>query len=177
VLTIFLHDAYFYWTHRLMHARRLFPIMHRAHHRSTNPTPWAAYAFHPLEAFVHAGIFPLVIFLYPIHPGAFAIFMIVQIGFNVLGHTGFEIYPHWFLKSWLGKFFNTPTNHSMHHQYFTGNYGLYFNLWDRFMGTNHRDYEERFLQVTSPAEPPQRATHESVQLSPRDVLAAASEDR
>jgi lathosterol oxidase len=149
VLTIFLHDAYFYWTHRLMHLPRLFVWMHRAHHHSTNPTPWAAYAFDPLEAFVEAGIFPLVLVLYPIHPLAFFIFMIWQISFNVIGHSGYEIFPPWFLDCWLGKFWNTSTNHAMHHQYFRSNYGLYFNFWDRLMGTNHRLYEERFRQVTA----------------------------
>ena len=132
-----------------MHRPRLYPILHRAHHRSTNPTPWAAYAFDPLEAFVQAGIIPLVLFLYPIHPLAFFIFMSWQITFNVLGHTGFEIFPRWFLDSWLGKFMNTPTNHVMHHQYFTSNFGLYFNLWDRLMKTNHDNYETRFREVTS----------------------------
>lgn len=153
VLTIFLHDAYFYWTHRMMHHPRLYPIMHKAHHRSVNPTPWAAYAFDPLEAVIQAAIFPLAVFLYPISPFAFLLFMVWQIGFNVIGHAGFEIYPHWLLKSWLGKFINTPTNHTMHHQYFRGNYGLYFNLWDRIMGTNHPDYEARFAAVTAKAEP------------------------
>jgi lathosterol oxidase len=132
VLTIFVHDTYFYWTHRLMHHRRLFRYMHKAHHTSVNPTPWAAYAFDPGEAFVQACIFPLI--LYPIHPLAFLIFMIWQVGFNVMGHAGFEIFPSSFLKSWPGRFLNTPTNHTMHHQYVRGNYGLYFNLWDRWMG-------------------------------------------
>jgi len=149
VITIFLHDAYFYWTHRIMHHPRLFPLMHKAHHRSTNPTPWAAYAFDPLEAFVQAAVFPLVVFLYPICAQAFLLFMLWQLSFNVVGHAGFEIYPSWLLKSWLGKIFNTPTNHTMHHQYFRGNYGLYFNIWDRMMGTNHPDYEQRFHTVTT----------------------------
>jgi Delta7-sterol 5-desaturase len=35
------HDAYFYWTHRLLHWHPLFRLAHRVHHRSTNPTPWA----------------------------------------------------------------------------------------------------------------------------------------
>jgi Delta7-sterol 5-desaturase len=148
VVTVFLHDAYFYWTHRLMHHPRLFRLMHKSHHRSTNPTPWAAYAFDPLEAFVQAGIFPLVVFLYPIHPLAFSIFMLWQIGFNVIGHSGYELYPRWFLSTWLGKFFNSATNHTMHHQYVRMNYGLYFNIWDRLMGTNHPRYEECFNRVT-----------------------------
>ena len=49
----------------------------------------------------------------------------------------------------IGKFFSTPTNHIQHHDSFKGNYGLYFNFWDRWMGTNHPDYEKRFREVTS----------------------------
>jgi Delta7-sterol 5-desaturase len=148
-ITIFLHDTYFYWTHRLIHHRALFRWFHRTHHRSHNPSPWAAYAFDPLEAFIQAGIFPLALVLYPMHPAAFGLFMLWQIFFNVLGHTGYEIYPHWLMESWLGKFLNTPTNHAMHHEFQRGNYGLYFNFWDRCMKTNHERYEERFRQVTS----------------------------
>lgn len=148
-LTILLHDTYFYWTHRLMHHPRLFRWFHRGHHLSTNPSPWAAYAFDPLEAFVQAGIFPLAVTLMPVHPLAFLLFMLWQITFNVIGHTGYEIWPRWLMDSWLGKVLNTPTNHVMHHEHFRGNYGIYFNVWDRLMGTNHERYEARFREVTS----------------------------
>jgi sterol desaturase/sphingolipid hydroxylase (fatty acid hydroxylase superfamily) len=59
VLMIVLHDAYFYWTHRLLHWRPLYRCAHHVHHRSTSPTPWAAYAFHPAEAVVQAGVYRL----------------------------------------------------------------------------------------------------------------------
>ena len=75
--------------------------------------------------------------------------MVWQIVFNVLGHTGFEYYPKWLMRTWLGRLLNTPTNHIQHHEKFTGNYGLYFNVWDRLMGTNHKDYESRFNEVTT----------------------------
>lgn len=149
VIAIFVHDAWFYWTHRLMHHRRLFRWFHRAHHLSTNPSPWAAYAFDPLEALVQALIFPILVTMMPMHPIAFFVFMTWQIVFNVVGHTGYEIWPRWLMDSWLGKFINTPTNHAMHHETFRGNYGLYFNIWDRLMGTNHERYEARFREVTS----------------------------
>jgi lathosterol oxidase len=148
-LTILLHDTYFFWTHRLMHHPRLFRLFHRAHHLSNNPTPWASYAFSPLEALVQASIFPLAVFVMPIHPLAFFCFMLWQVSFNVAGHTGYEFHPRWLMDSWLGKVFNTPTNHIMHHEHFRGNYGLYFNVWDRLMGTNHERYETRFREVTS----------------------------
>ena len=147
-VTILIHDTYFYWTHRMMHHPRLFRVMHRTHHLSTNPSPWAAYAFSPWEAFVQAGIAPLVIFTLPIHPLAFSIFMIWQIGFNVLGHCGYEMYPRWFMRSWCGAVFNTTTHHAQHHETNRANFGLYFNFWDRILGTNHQRYAERFAEVT-----------------------------
>lgn len=149
IITIFIHDAWFYWTHRLMHHKSLFSLVHRTHHLSKNPTPWAAFAFSPLEAFIQAGIFPLTIFLIPIHPIAFGIFLAWQMFFNVIGHTGFEYNPRWFMKSPIRFLLNTPTNHVMHHEHIKGNYGLYFNFWDRIMRTNHQDYEKRFVDVTS----------------------------
>lgn len=147
-IAIVVHDTWFYWTHRLMHHRRLFKLFHRVHHESTNPTPWAAYCFAPLEAAAQACIFPLLAFTVPMHPLAFFAFMIWQIVFNVIGHTGFEYFPKWMMRSWLGKILNTPTNHVQHHEKMRGNYGLYFNVWDRLMGTNHADYERRFHEVT-----------------------------
>jgi sterol desaturase/sphingolipid hydroxylase (fatty acid hydroxylase superfamily) len=148
VIGIFVHDAYFYWTHRLMHHPRLFRWFHRVHHESTNPSPWAAYCFGPLEAVVQAGIFPLLVCIMPMHLIAFMLFMFWQIFFNVLGHTGFEYYPRWLIDSWVGKFLNTPTHHVQHHEKLRGNYGLYFNYWDRLFGTNNPGYEARFREVT-----------------------------
>jgi len=152
-LTIVIHDAYFYWTHRLMHTRLLFGVVHRVHHRSTNPTAWAAYSFSVPEALIQAGIFPLVAFLLPIHPLAFATFMLFQLSENALGHAGYEIFPRWLLRTPLGALTNTPTHHVQHHQVFNANFGLYFNVWDRLLGTNHRDYAQRFEEVTARQRP------------------------
>ncbi len=146
-LMFILHDTYFYWTHRLMHHPRLFNIFHLVHHKSTNPSPWAAYAFHPLEAFVEVGIFPLFLFTIPIHSLHLPLFFLMSIVYNVYGHTGYEIYPKGFSKHWLGKWINTSVNHNLHHQYFKGNYGLYFLFWDRLMGTIRKDYDEKFEEV------------------------------
>lgn len=156
---VVVHDTYFYWTHRLMHHRWLYRTFHHTHHLSTSPTPWAAYAFSPAEAAVQAGIGPLVVFTIPVHPLAFAAFMLWQITFNVLGHCGHEIFPRWFLRTRAGLILNTVTHHTLHHEKFRANFGLYFNVWDRLMGTNHPDYEHRFEQATAapPAENPQPA--------------------
>ena len=152
-LMVVVHDTYFYWTHRLMHHRLLFRNFHRTHHLSMSPTPWAAYAFSPAEALVQAGIAPLILFTIPAHPGAFAIFMIWQITFNVLGHCGYEVLPRWFLRTPAGWILNSVTHHGLHHEKFRSNFSLYFNVWDRVMGTNHVDYEQRFTDAVGLSTP------------------------
>lgn len=145
---IVLHDAWFYWTHRLMHHPWLYHRVHRIHHLSTDPTPWAAFAFHPLEAVVEAGIFPVLVFTLPLHPLAIVGFMTWMMAFNVLGHLGHELYPAGFMRSFWAKVSNTTTHHHQHHQLVRANFGLYFNWWDRWMGTNHASYQQRFEEVT-----------------------------
>ena len=144
VLSIFCHDTYFYWTHRMMHHPKLFPYFHKVHHLSHNPTPWAAFAFHPLEAVVEAGVLVFMVILIPMHPVTLFLFLIFMVIMNVIGHTGYEIFPKHFLKTWFGSWQNTPTHHNMHHQLGKGNYGLYFNLWDKWMNTNFKHYEVTF---------------------------------
>ncbi len=146
-MIIILHDAYFYWTHRLMHWKPIFKHVHLIHHKSTDPTPWAAFAFHPLEAVVQGSFFPILALIIPVHPIAILTWVLYQFALNVLGHLGYEILPKGFTKSKLTFWHNTGTHHNMHHKYFSCNYGLYFNIWDRLMGTNHPKYDEIFEEV------------------------------
>ncbi|MGN7723505.1 sterol desaturase family protein [Chitinophaga sp. 22620] len=143
-LMFLVHDAYFYWTHRLMHHRRLFPWFHKVHHLSTNPSPWAAFSFHPLEALVEVGIFPVLLFMMPLTQIHLVVFFLAMMVYNVYGHLGWELYPRWFARHWFGRWINTSFNHNQHHQYFKGNYGLYFLWWDRWAGTIREDYEDKF---------------------------------
>lgn len=146
---ILLHDTYFYWTHRMMHHKFFFKYFHLVHHKSTNPSPWAAFSFHPLEAIVESGIVPLASFVLPLHPGVIIVFFVYMTSLNVLGHLSYEFFPSWFLKSGFTNWHNTTTHHNMHHKYFNCNYSLYFNFWDRIMGTNHEKYKEKFEEVAS----------------------------
>jgi sterol desaturase/sphingolipid hydroxylase (fatty acid hydroxylase superfamily) len=148
-LMLVLHDTYFYWAHRLMHHPRLFRWFHLVHHKSSNPSPWAAYAFHPLEAIVESLIFVIFLLTIPVHSIHLSLFFIFSLVYNVYGHLGFELYPKGFSRHWLGKWINTSVSHNMHHQFFKGNYGLYFTFWDRWMKTMSRNYDTTFEEVTS----------------------------
>ena len=145
-MMILLHDAYFYWMHRLMHSPLLYRHVHLTHHKSTNPSPWAAYAFHPLEAVIEASIIFLIVFFIPYHTSAIRTFLFFMIIYNVYGHLGYELYPKGFNKTIVGKWINTSVNHNQHHKHFHGNYGLYFLWWDRWLGTIREDYDEAFQE-------------------------------
>lgn len=149
VLAIMVHDAYFYWTHRLLHWQPLYRVAHHVHHRSTTPTPWAAYAFHPLEALIQAGAYVLIVFTVPMHPLALMLFLVYMIVRNVLGHLGHEIWPAGFARGPLTRWHLTPTHHDLHHRFGKGNYGLYFSFWDDWIGTMRSDYETAYDTVTA----------------------------
>jgi Delta7-sterol 5-desaturase len=147
-LMLLIHDAYFYGIHRLMHHPKLFRLIHRVHHQSTNPSPWTAYAFHPLEAVLEAGIIPLIAFTLPVQQHSLGLFLLFQFFYNVYGHLGYELFPKNFQKNKIGRWVNTGTAHNQHHEHFHGNYGLYTLIWDRVFGTLRKDYEEKYSRVT-----------------------------
>jgi Delta7-sterol 5-desaturase len=163
-LMLLMHDTYFYWAHRLMHHRLLFKTFHLLHHKSTNPSPWAAYSFHPLEAIVESLIFVIFLYIIPIHAIHLTIFFVFSLVYNVYGHLGFELYPKGFTKHWFGRWINTSTCHNQHHQYYKGNYGLYFTVWDRIMGTLRSDYDKKFDDITTRAFPINPTKNETVSL-------------
>jgi sterol desaturase/sphingolipid hydroxylase (fatty acid hydroxylase superfamily) len=149
-LLIVWHDFYFYWTHRLLHTRWWFRHVHGVHHRSRNPSPWAAYSFHPLEALVNGLVTPLALAVVPLHFGVLLLFALHQIVRNAHGHAAVEVMPRGFARHALFGRFTTTTHHHLHHETAQGNYGLWFTWWDRWCRTERTDYLARFDAVTAP---------------------------
>lgn len=146
---IIAHDAYFYWAHRLMHHPRLFRHFHRAHHRSITPTPWAAYSFAMPEAAAMFLFVPLWLFFVATPGWVMVVWLNFQIIRNAMGHAGFEFFPRWWLDTPLTRWINTTVHHDLHHNGgFNSNFGLYFTWWDKWMGTEHPRYHEKFREVT-----------------------------
>lgn len=161
VLMVIAHDAYFYWSHRLMHDPRLFRRMHRRHHRSHNPSPFSAYSFDLGEAAVMASFVPLWMIVVPTAWAVLGLFMLHQIVRNTLGHSGYELMPATSEGKPVVDFLTTTTHHDLHHAEAGWNYGLYFTWWDRMMGTEHPEYHLRFAQVAGkPTVPLVARTHD-----------------
>jgi Delta7-sterol 5-desaturase len=132
-LYLLAHDAWFYWTHRLLHRPAWFRAVHAVHHASRPPTAWAAMSFSPGEALSGAIVIPALVLLIPIHIAALGVVLAVMTVMGVTNHMGWELFPRALAHSgWL----ITASHHHRHHQRYACNYGLYFRFWDRLCGTD-----------------------------------------
>jgi sterol desaturase/sphingolipid hydroxylase (fatty acid hydroxylase superfamily) len=140
-----LHDAYFFWSHYLMHTPWLRKLTrHDVHHRFRNISPWAAFSVHPGEGFVEVLIRPLVLMTIPLHPYSIAAFAFITFMLNIIGHSGYEFFPRNYPTSPLTRFGSCASFHFLHHKNGNYNYGLFLSYWDRLMGTLHPEYEKLF---------------------------------
>lgn len=129
VLVMLLHDAYFYWTHRWMHIKSGHWIKHGTHHEFHNPTPWSAFSVSFEEGMVQMFFHFLIVFIIPLHPITIAMYIFGTFISNTIGHSGLAIGKQ------DSKIFSSSSNHFNHHRYGRVHFGLYFNFWDRLMGT------------------------------------------
>ncbi len=143
VVMVLMHDALFYWLHRLLHTGWFMRNVHYVHHESDDPSPWSSLAFHPIEALLHVLSLVVVTMVIPVHPIAMVIFLMLNMVINVLGHCGFEVFPQWLRRNFPGRFLNTPSMHSWHHFRFDTNFSIYFTFWDKLMGTSETPAFER----------------------------------
>jgi ring-1,2-phenylacetyl-CoA epoxidase subunit PaaE len=146
-IVLFIDDTFFYWSHRAMHLPRFYKFFHKVHHESTDPSPLTAFAFHPSEAVIEQMMSFVLPFLLPLNFGVIIAWQVFSMLNNVLHHLGYEVYPKGWVKFPLLKYKAASTHHNMHHQLFNGNYSLYFTWWDKWMGTEFKDYESRHEQI------------------------------
>ena len=130
------HDAWFYWTHRLLHRPAWFKRAHAVHHASRPPTAWAAMSFHPIEALSGALVIPILVFVVPIHAAMLLLVLSAMTVMGVTNHMGWEMFPSRFVHSRAGDWVITASHHQRHHDLYRCNYGLYFRFWDKLCGTD-----------------------------------------
>ena len=136
MLCLAVHDAWFFWTHRLMHHPALFRRIHAVHHDSRPPTTWAAMSFHPWEALSGAFVIPALVFIVPLHVGVVLAVLLAMTIMGTTNHMGWELFPARLVHGRAGRWLITATHHQLHHERYSCNYGLYFRFWDHLCGTD-----------------------------------------
>eukprot|EP01006_Ploeotia_vitrea_P026881 TRINITY_DN59799_c0_g1_i2.p1 TRINITY_DN59799_c0_g1~~TRINITY_DN59799_c0_g1_i2.p1 ORF type:complete len:247 (-),score=112.68 TRINITY_DN59799_c0_g1_i2:74-814(-) len=131
---LFFTDMGIYWIHRWLHTfPLLYKYIHKPHHTWLITSPWASHAFHWADGFLQSVPYHLFVFLFPFHK---VFYLVMYIFVNV---WTVSIHDHnYFVSESMEDYINGAAHHNGHHVYFLYNYGQYFTLWDRLMGT-HKD--------------------------------------
>lgn len=147
LLLMFVHDTYFYWTHRLLHIPWFYRRWHAVHHASLKPSPWASFSFHPGESVINALALPLIILFLPLHPLVLIFHLTLMTVTAILNHLGYETLPRFKALRFLGKHWISGLHHAQHHRFFKYNFALFFPWWDHWMQTEHPSFEKEFDQL------------------------------
>lgn len=125
-------DFAIYLVHRWIHTPSIYKYIHKSHHKWIIPTPFASYAFNPLDGFLQSLPYHLFIFIFPLHKTVYlSLFVFVNL-WSILIHDSDLIVGHP-----LEHIINGPAHHTLHHLHFTCNYGQYFTWADR-LGQTYR---------------------------------------
>ncbi|KAH7879987.1 fatty acid hydroxylase [Lentinula edodes] len=125
-------DSCIYWIHRLLHHPLLYKPLHKLHHKWIIPTPFASHAFHPVDGYLQSVPYHLYAVLFPIHRLLFLGLFVAVNFWSIFIHDSDMI-----TGNPLEKVINGPAHHTLHHIYFTVNYGQYFTWMDR-AGSSYR---------------------------------------
>jgi len=141
-------DLGMYALHRLAHLRRIYPLFHTFHHRHEKTNPISLFVLHPFEVLGFGGLMIAFLVLFPISAEGLTIYLILNVLWGTLGHSGVEPFPAAFAR-WPGlRLLGTSTFHAEHHETPGYNFGFYTLIWDRLFGTIHPDYFRHFRKVS-----------------------------
>ncbi len=148
IISMLIHETYYYWLHRWMHKPKVFKLLHKVHHDSNTTSAWTAFSFHPLEGLLQALILPLTIIFLPMHLYVLIFQLTLMTFSSVINHLEIETYPENFHKHFIGRWLIGATHHSLHHKQFKFNYGLYFTFWDKWGRTESEKFNSLFEEKT-----------------------------
>lgn len=136
--SIILYDAWFYWVHRLMHLRTVWPV-HALHHRSHAPTAWSNNSDSVLDSTLCQLYFAVVPFVLPLPAAVLVVHKVYDQVSGMIGHCGHEhSASRWARAPWP---LASTLFHDLHHAKIGCNFAHSFTLWDRWMGTLHPQYD------------------------------------
>lgn len=123
------NEVHFFLCHRLLHTSFLFKHVHRAHHASVIPTPFATYSFHWFEATLLGSVMVLIMSVHEFTIWSLASLPVVSLFANVIGHSNYTLF------SAPSSVYSASREHALHHRHASGNYGFLLPFFDALCRT------------------------------------------
>ncbi|EFA01901.1 fatty acid hydroxylase domain-containing protein 2 isoform X1 [Tribolium castaneum] len=122
---ILVEEAAFYYSHRLLHHRSLYKIIHKQHHEWTAPIAVTAIYSHPIEHLFSNLIPPFLgVFIMGSHVATAWLWFTLALLSTLNAHSGYHL-----------PFFPSPEAHDFHHMKFNNCFGV-LGVLDRLHGTD-----------------------------------------
>jgi sterol desaturase/sphingolipid hydroxylase (fatty acid hydroxylase superfamily) len=129
---IFVEETLFYWIHRIMHkVPWLMQNIHRYHHLERYTDFLSTRMFHTADD-IFGNFLPVVAgtvilsFITEVHLITFFVWSFIMMYETTIAHSGYD-FP-WTLVD--------ARPHAFHHSHYCDNYGSFFLIWDKLLGTN-----------------------------------------
>ena len=137
---IFANETIFYFSHRLLHNKKLFRMIHRKHHTFRQVRPVSSEYAHPLENLLNLIAMYAGLVIMGSSFVTWGFWVALRIYETNDGHSGYE-------------HIDSASKHAFHHQFPTkGCYGTAIGFWDRVLGTDQNWREWKAKQVAKTAE-------------------------
>jgi sterol desaturase/sphingolipid hydroxylase (fatty acid hydroxylase superfamily) len=145
---LFLHDCWFYWSHRIEHRVPILWEFHKIHHSDErmNTSTWARDHFlqESWRAFFSVFTLGMIIDLHPSEAGKAALYSTMfLVALSMFYHSAIRIQ-----LPWLDRILVTPQVHRIHHsvsmEHQNRNFADALPIFDILFGTYHRPGSEEF---------------------------------
>lgn len=132
---VLIMDAAMYLLHRAAHHPLVYPLLHAPHHRYRAVRPLTLFVLHPMEVLGFGGLWLLVLVVWPASWLGMSAYLVLNVVFGTVGHTGVEPLPPVFARTRGLDLLSGGAFHADHHRDEHGNFGFYTSIWDRLFRT------------------------------------------
>lgn len=149
VVLLVMMDFFMYLTHRIVHIKGIYELVHKTHHKYELTRPLSLFVLSPLEVLGFGLLWLMVLCIYSSSWLGIVLYLLLNAAFGAIGHLGVEPFSKLWIKIPLLNRFTTSTFHAQHHMDIDSNFGFYTDIWDSLFGSLNKTYKDLFEKAAA----------------------------